>query len=258
MFQDGQLFAHLTVARNVGYAAAAAAARRGVGEPGRVSCSSSSACRLRRPAARHPVRRRAAAGRAGPGARGRAAAAAARRAAVRARRRAARAAGRRPARILAPPGPPPLLVTHDHEEAFAVADRMAVMRAGRVVQQRHARRGLARPVDAETACSSATRACSRAARPRVLARPGCRRVRGGAAPLGPGGRRRRARCRPGRSRARSTPEQVRLVVDVDGVGEVDAVAPLDGHVAVGDEVGCASTPPGSPCLGATGARSEPP
>ncbi len=27
-----------------------------------------------------------------------------------------------------------LLVTHDHEEAFAVADRMAVMRAGRVVQ----------------------------------------------------------------------------------------------------------------------------
>ena len=27
-----------------------------------------------------------------------------------------------------------LLVTHDHEEAFALADRLAVMRTGRVVQ----------------------------------------------------------------------------------------------------------------------------
>src|SRR6185295_11607173 len=29
---------------------------------------------------------------------------------------------------------PALYVTHDHEEAFALADRIAVMRAGRIVQ----------------------------------------------------------------------------------------------------------------------------
>ena len=36
--------------------------------------------------------------------------------------------------------------------------------------------------------------------------------------------------------ARVTPEQVRLVVDVDGVGELDAVAPLDQHPGIGQAV----------------------
>src|SRR5204863_337026 len=36
--------------------------------------------------------------------------------------------------ILVTAGVTAMLVTHDHEEAFAVADRMAVMRAGRLVQ----------------------------------------------------------------------------------------------------------------------------
>ena len=36
--------------------------------------------------------------------------------------------------------------------------------------------------------------------------------------------------------ARVTPEQVRLVVDVDGVGELDAVAPLDQHPGIGQPV----------------------
>ena len=35
---------------------------------------------------------------------------------------------------------------------------------------------------------------------------------------------------------RGTPEQVRLVVDVDDVGEVDAVAPLGSHAGPGDRV----------------------
>ena len=33
-----------------------------------------------------------------------------------------------------------------------------------------------------------------------------------------------------------TPEQIRLVVDVDGIGELDAVARLDTHPAAGDRV----------------------
>jgi thiamine transport system ATP-binding protein len=36
--------------------------------------------------------------------------------------------------------------------------------------------------------------------------------------------------------SRATPEQVRLVVDVEGVGEADAVAPLDARVGVGQRV----------------------
>ena len=37
--------------------------------------------------------------------------------------------------ILRESGTTALMVTHDHEEAFTVATRMALMRAGRVVQQ---------------------------------------------------------------------------------------------------------------------------
>ena len=36
--------------------------------------------------------------------------------------------------------------------------------------------------------------------------------------------------------ARATPEQVRLVVAVDGIGQLDAVAPLGSRVAPGDPV----------------------
>ena len=101
MFQDGQLFGHLTVAENVAYPLRLRAGRppTGAGAPGWPSCSSWSGVpgpRGARP--RDPVRRRAAAGRPGPRAGGAAAAAAARRAAVGARPGPARAAGRRPAR----------------------------------------------------------------------------------------------------------------------------------------------------------------
>ena len=43
------------------------------------------------------------------------------------------------------------MVTHDHEEAFAVADRLAVMRDGRVVQQGVIGEVWRRPADPETA-----------------------------------------------------------------------------------------------------------
>lgn len=54
-------------------------------------------------------------------------------------------------RILTDAGTTALFVTHDQAEAYAVADRVAVMRAGRVVQQGTTEEVWSAPVDAETA-----------------------------------------------------------------------------------------------------------
>ena len=53
--------------------------------------------------------------------------------------------------ILTRSGTTALLVTHDHEEAFAVADRMALMRGGRLVQQGTPAEVWAAPADADAA-----------------------------------------------------------------------------------------------------------
>src|SRR5690606_4691310 len=54
-------------------------------------------------------------------------------------------------RVLTETGTTALLVTHDHEEAFALADSMALMRAGRVVQSGAPSEVWAAPVDPEAA-----------------------------------------------------------------------------------------------------------
>ena len=144
MFQDGQLFSHLTVARNVGYALRL---RRAPGHrrPRSTSCSRWSASRGTRdrlPATLSGGERQRVA--------------LARSLAVEPRLLlldeplSALDAGLRERlagdlrAILRAAGTTALMVTHDHEEAFAVADRIAVMRAGRIVQQGDDRRGLAR------------------------------------------------------------------------------------------------------------------
>ncbi|UFN43462.1 ABC transporter ATP-binding protein [Nocardioides okcheonensis] len=139
--------------------------------------------------------------------------------------------------ILRAAGTTALLVTHDHEEAFALADRLAVMRAGRVVQQGAIDEVWRAPVDEETALFLGY---ARVARDDAAARL----LAAGGLPAAPAVALRRSALvvdaeGPVTARvssARATPEQVRLLVEVDGLGTLDAVAPLGSRVAPGEEV----------------------
>ncbi|MFN8195532.1 MAG: ABC transporter ATP-binding protein [Nocardioidaceae bacterium] len=139
--------------------------------------------------------------------------------------------------ILRAAGTTTVLVTHDHEEAFTVADRMAVMREGRIVQEGAIADVWAGPADADTALflGYATvlggAAASRVLRAAGLAVAPAVAVRRSALTLHDDGV-----LEGVVESARATPEQVRLVVDVEGVGEVDAVAPLGAHAGPGDPV----------------------
>ena len=135
------------------------------------------------------------------------------------------------------------MVTHDHEEAFTVADRMAVMRAGRVVQEGPIAEVWREPVDPETALflgyARVFRDAAAAALLAAAGRPAAAAVavRRSALTVDAHGE------LTGVVRSsRATPEQIRLVVDVPGVGEADAVAPLDSHPAVGQPVRLAVDP----------------
>jgi thiamine transport system ATP-binding protein len=129
------------------------------------------------------------------------------------------------------------MVTHDHEEAFTVADRLAVMRGGRVVQQGPIAEVWRAPADPETALFLGYARVLRGEGARtLLAAAGLPAasavaVRRSALVASPAG------ALTGRIvSSRATPEQVRLVVSVAGLGEIDAVAPLDLHPGVGEEV----------------------
>jgi len=157
------------------------------------------------------------------------------------------------AAILRAAGTTALLVTHDHEEAFAVADRIAVMRAGRIVQQGDIGEVWRAPADPDTALFLGyARVLEGGAAARLLAGPDSPSPMGGDTPGFahpkvtdyPAVAVRRSALRVDEAgaltgrvvSARATPEQVRLVVDVDGVGELDAVAPLDRHPGPGETV----------------------
>ena len=231
MFQDGQLFSHLTVARNVGYALrirrASGIAERvdelltlvglegygdrlpatlSGGERQRVALARSLAVEPRLLLLDEPL------------------------SALDAGMRERLAGDLRT--ILRDAGTTAVLVTHDQEEAFAVADRIAVMRGGRIVQQGPVADVWAAPADPDTAIFLGyARVLRGAAADRLVPGADVVAVRRSALTLDDEG------TLVGRVvSARATPEQVRLVVDVPGIGEVDAVAPLDRHSGPGDEV----------------------
>jgi thiamine transport system ATP-binding protein len=238
MFQDGQLFDHLTVGRNVGYAlrirrAPRARVGRRVEElldlvglegyadrlPGTLSGGERQRVALARSLAVEP------------------------RLILLDEPLSALDAGLRERlagelrEILRRAGTTALMVTHDHEEAFTVADRLAVMRAGRLVQHGPIADVWRAPADAETALFLGyARVLRGAAAGSLLAAAGM--------PAAPAVAVRRSALVAaadgevaGEVRAaRATPEQWRLVVDAAGLGEVDAVAPLDSHPGPGDAV----------------------
>jgi thiamine transport system ATP-binding protein len=141
--------------------------------------------------------------------------------------------------ILVASGTTALLVTHDHEEAFTVADRMAVMRNARVVQTGTVDEVWRTPVDGEVAkfLGYAT-VLTGAPAARVLAAGGTHPAGDQVVAL----RRSALRFDPsGQLRgivllAKVTPRTVRLTVDVDGVGQVHAVADPGSTVSVGHKV----------------------
>jgi len=137
--------------------------------------------------------------------------------------------------ILVAAGTTALLVTHDHDEAFAVADRMALMRAGRLVQEGTLDDVWSRPVDAEAAQFLGYATVLLGERAALLLSKAGKPAEGAVAL-------RRSALRVQAEgplsgvvlEARLTPEQTRLVVDVDGLGPLDAVAEVP--VPVGDRV----------------------
>jgi thiamine transport system ATP-binding protein len=242
MFQDGQLFAHLTVARNVGYPLRLRRTRgidarvaellglvglEGYGDrlPGTLSGGERQRVALARSLAAEPrlllLDEPLSALDAGL------------------RERLAGDLGD----ILRRSGTTAVMVTHDHDEAYSVADRLAVMRAGRVVQEGVIGEVWAAPADPETAL--------------FLGYAGVLRGRAAARVLAAGGLQDAAAVAVRRSAltadpegtlagevvsAHATPDQVRLVVEVDDVGRVDAVAPSDRHPGPGERVRLAVDP----------------
>jgi thiamine transport system ATP-binding protein len=146
-------------------------------------------------------------------------------------------------RIVDAAGTTALLVTHDHDEAFAVADRMALLRAGRLVQEGTVSEIWQHPADAEAAAFLGYARVVEPAVARQLLADADGAAQGSRWEDGSGMALRRSALRVDDRgpvtgevcSVRSTPEQLRLVVGVDGL-ELDAVAPTGRALRIGETV----------------------
>jgi thiamine transport system ATP-binding protein len=142
--------------------------------------------------------------------------------------------------ILTAAGTTALLVTHDHDEVWTVADRVAVMQRGRILQAGTLDEVWRGPVSGEAALLLGYPTILDGARAQLLARAGDHDDpdRVGTIAL------RRSALRvddagPLAGRvvaATSTPDVVRLRVDVEGLGELHAVAGHDSDVRIDHHV----------------------
>jgi thiamine transport system ATP-binding protein len=139
-------------------------------------------------------------------------------------------------RILVGTGTTAVMVTHDHEEAFAVADDLAVMRGGRIVQTGPIDAVWRAPADPETALFLGYA--------RVLTgRAAAGLLEAAGLPGSPAVAVRRSALSVAEDGVlsgevvdvRTTPGQLRLVVRTD-LAELDAVASLERRLAPGDRV----------------------
>ena len=135
------------------------------------------------------------------------------------------------ARLLREAGATALVVTHDHDEAFTLADRVAVMRAGRITQVGAPTEVWRRPADVDTARFLG---CGRVLNPEaarelvgVDARVGLRSTALRVDPAGP--------LTADVLERVHRRDHVRLLVSVDGE-EFEAVAPVAGPPSPGDRV----------------------
>ncbi|AKU18649.1 ABC transporter [Luteipulveratus mongoliensis] len=135
-------------------------------------------------------------------------------------------------RILTESGTTALMVTHDHDEAFTVADRMAVMREGRVVQQGSTADVWHHPADVETAeFLGYSTVLSGLAAAQIV--PGAEQValRPQALRMDPAGE-----LAATVTAATQAADVVRLRVDVDEIGPADAIGHLAQVPQAGDRV----------------------
>jgi len=140
--------------------------------------------------------------------------------------------------ILRAAGTTALLVTHDHEEAFSIADRMALLRDGRLVQQGTLDEVWAHPADAEAAAFLGYATVLHGEQARLLLESSAEVAASATSPRTQPGvesvavalRRAALRVYPRGSlegrvvEARLTPEMTRLIVDIAGLGVLPAVA----------------------------------
>lgn len=142
--------------------------------------------------------------------------------------------------ILTSTGTTALLVTHDHDEAFTLADRMAVMFDGRIVQQGPTQQVWSHPQDRQVAefigfgtfLTGAAADVVRAAVPPTpaLAGPTLALRRSALWVSGSGPLAGTVRS------AAAISDAVRVDLDLDGVGPVEALAPQDAVLQPGERV----------------------